>query len=155
MTVRKDFELDSLDRAILEALQREGRIALSELGRRLGLSQPAMSERVRRLEERGVITGYGARVDAKALGLATSAIIRLRTTHEHIRSCLDLFAGMPEVIDVWRVTGEDCFILRVLVPAPEDLERIVDAVAKFGAVATNVVLRSEPAKPIGPPPRRA
>lgn len=144
--------LDVTDRKILRALQEDGRIALSELGRRIGLSQPAMSERVRRLEERGIIIGYGAKVDPRALGLATSAIIRLRTTHEHIRPCLDLFGAMPEVIDVYRVTGEDCFILRVVVPAPEDLERIVDAVAKYGAVATNVVLRNEKPKPIEPAP---
>jgi Lrp/AsnC family transcriptional regulator, leucine-responsive regulatory protein len=150
MAFRADFEFDATDRAILKALQLEGRIALSELGRRIGLSQPAMSERVRRLEERGIIVGYGAKIDPRALGIATSAIMRLRTTHEHITACLDLFRSMPEVIDVYRVTGEDCFILRVMVPAPENRERIVDAVAKYGAVATNVVLRSEPSKPIEP-----
>lgn len=150
VSARSDLELDVTDRAILTALQREGRIALSELGRRIGLSQPAMSERVRRLEERGIIVGYSARIDPKALGIATSAIMRLRTTHEHIKPCLELFRSLPEVIDVYRVTGEDCFILRVMVPAPEDLERIVDAVARYGAVATSVVLRSEPPKPIEP-----
>ena len=76
--------------------------------------------------------------------------MRLRTTHEHIKPCLELFRSLPEVIDVYRVTGEDCFILRVMVPAPEDLERIVDAVARYGAVATSVVLRSEPTKSIEP-----
>lgn len=150
MSSPSKLELDATDRAILAALQQDGRIALSELGRRIGLSQPAMSERVRRLEERGIITGYGARIDPKALGIATSAIMRLRTTHEHIKPCLELFRALPEVIDVYRVTGEDCFILRVMVPAPEDLERIVDAVARYGAVATSVVLRSEPPKPIQP-----
>lgn len=144
-------DLDQVDHAILSALQQDGRIPLSELGRRIGLSQPAMSERVKRLEERGVITGYGARIDARALGLTTSAIIRLRTTHEHIRACLDQFAAMPEVIDAHRVTGEDCFIVRVLVPAPEALEGIVDSLARFGAVTTNVVLRSEAPKPIVAP----
>lgn len=105
MSSRSGLELDATDRAILAALQQDGRIALSELGRRIGLSQPAMSERVRRLEERGIITGYGARIDPKALGIATSAIMRLRTTHEHIKPCLELFRALPEVIDVYRVTG--------------------------------------------------
>ncbi len=145
----KRTAFDKVDHAILAALQDEGRLSLSELGRRIGLSQPAMSERVRRLEENGVITGYGARIDPYALGLSTAAIIRIRTTHEHIRACLDLFARMPEVIEVHRVTGEDCFILRVLVPSPRDLERIVDAVARYGSVTTSVVLRSEAPKPIG------
>jgi Lrp/AsnC family leucine-responsive transcriptional regulator len=148
MGARANGSLDRVDHAILEALQADGRAPLSELGRRIGLSQPAMSERVKRLEERGVITGYGARIDPRALGLGTAAIIRLKTTHAHIAACLKQFTAMPEVIEVHRVTGEDCFILRVLVPVPEDLERIVDTLGRFGAVTTNVVLRSEPPKPI-------
>lgn len=141
--------IDPVDIAILEALQENGRIGMSELGRRIGLSQPATSERVKRLEERGIITGYGARIDAAALGLGMMAVIRLRTTHEHIRASLALFADMPQVIEVLRLTGEDCFILKVLVPTPAELEAIVDTIARFGAVTTSLVLRSEPIKPIG------
>ena len=141
--------LDPVDIAILEALQENGRIGMSELGRRIGLSQPATSERVKRLEERGIVTGYGARIDAAALGLGMMAVIRLRTTHEHIRASLALFAEMPQVIEVLRLTGEDCFILKVLVPTPAELEAIVDTIARFGAVTTSLVLRSEPIKPIG------
>jgi Lrp/AsnC family transcriptional regulator, leucine-responsive regulatory protein len=144
----KSVELDSKDHAILAALQADGRAPLSELGRRIGLSQPAMSERVRRLEDRGVITGYSARIDPSALGLSTSAIIRLRTTHEHIAACLKRFADMPQVIEVHRVTGEDCFVIRVIVPAPSELEDLVDALARFGPVTTSVILRSEPPKAI-------
>ncbi|GFZ96814.1 AsnC family transcriptional regulator [Elstera cyanobacteriorum] len=141
--------LDPVDIAILEALQENGRIGMSELGRRIGLSQPATSERVKRLEERGIVTGYGARINAAALGLGMMAVIRLRTTHEHIRASLALFAEMPQVIEVLRLTGEDCFILKVLVPTPAELEAIVDTIARFGAVTTSLVLRSEPIKPIG------
>lgn len=145
----KPWQGDALDHAILEALQCDGRIALAELGRRIGLSQPAMSERVRRLEEQGVITGYAARVDPRVVGLATAAIVRLRTTHAQIGACLEQFAQMPQVLEVHRVTGEDCFVLRVLVPAPAQLEPIIDALARFGAVTTSVVLRSEAPRPIG------
>jgi Lrp/AsnC family leucine-responsive transcriptional regulator len=141
--------LDPTDIAILEALQENGRLGISELGRRVGLSQPATSERVKRLEERGIITGYGARIDPAALGFGMMAVIRLRTTHEHIRASLKLFAEMPQVIEVLRLTGDDCFILKVLVPAPAELETIVDTIARFGAVTTSLVLRSEPVKPIG------
>jgi Lrp/AsnC family transcriptional regulator, leucine-responsive regulatory protein len=144
----KSVILDEVDHAIVAILQDEGRLSLSELGRRIGLSQPAMSDRVRRLEENGVITGYGARINPHALGLSTAAIIRLRTTHEHIRACLDRFASMPEVVELHRCTGEDCFIARAIVPSPGDLERIVDAIGRFGAVTTSVVLRSEAPKPI-------
>ena len=142
-------DLDAKDIAILEALQADGRASLSELGRQIGLSQPAMSERVRRLEERGIITGYGARIDPQALGLGMAAIIRLKTTHEHIRPCLEQFARLPQVVEVHRVTGDDCFILKAIVPAPGDLATIVDAIGRFGMVTTSVVLRSEPSKPIG------
>jgi len=144
-----DSGLDRLDIALLEALQDNARMPLSEIGRRIGLSQPATSERVKRLEERGIIAGYGARIDPVALGLGMMAIIRLKTTHEHIRPALGAFAAMPHVIEVHRLTGEDCFLLKVLVPTPGQLETIVDAIARFGAVTTSLVLRSEPAKPLG------
>ena len=142
-------ELDRLDIAILEALQENARTPLSEVGRRVGLSQPATSERVRRLEDRGILAGYTARLDAAALGLGMMAIIRLKTTHENIKPALKAFAEMPHVIEVHRLTGEDCFLLKVLVPTPGQLETIVDTIARFGAVTTSLVLRSEPAKPLG------
>lgn len=143
------FDLDAKDIAILEALQEDGRMPLSELGRKIGLSQPAMSERVKRLEERGIIAGYGARISLEALGLGMMALIRLKTTHEHIRACLKRFDELPYVIEVHRVTGDDCFVLKAIVPAPQDLAIIVDAIGCFGTVTTSVVLSSEPAKPIG------
>lgn len=141
--------LDHKDIAILEALQQDGRIPLSELGRKIGLSQPAISERVKKLEERGVILGYGVRLNHKALGIGVTAIMRLRTSHEHIKESLKRFAEIPNVIEVHRVTGEDCFVLKVLVPDPEALEGIVDRIAALGAVTTSIVLRSESARPIG------
>ncbi len=140
--------LDAKDLAIVEALQADGRASLSDLGRRIGLSQPAMSERVRRLEERGVITGYGARIDPQALGLVMSAFIRLKTTHEHIRACLEQFARLPQIVEVHRVTGDDCFVLKALVAAPGDLAVIVDSIGRFGPVTTSVVLKSEPPRPL-------
>ena len=149
MGAKTAVSLDSTDIAIVEALQADGRLAISELGRRVGLSQPATSERVRRLEERGVIAGYHAVINPEKLGLGMVIIIRVRTTHENLQSCLRLFAEMPEIIEVHRLTGEDCFHLKVIVPTPSQLERIVDGVARYGSVTTSLVLRSEPAKPIG------
>lgn len=142
-------ELDPTDVAILEILQDDGRISVSELGRKIGLSQPATSERVKRLEERGILAGYRAVVDPASLGLGMMAVIRLRTTHEHIKACLKQFSEMPQVIEVLRLTGEDCFHLKVVVPSPTDLESIVDSIARHGTVTTAIVLRSEPAKRIG------
>ncbi|WP_240664755.1 Lrp/AsnC family transcriptional regulator [Paenirhodobacter ferrireducens] len=142
-------DLDRLDIAILEALQDNARTPLSEVGRRVGLSQPATSERVKRLEDRGIITGYAVRLDPAALGLGMMAIIRLKTSHEHIKPALRAFAEMPHVIEVHRLTGEDCFLLKVLVPTPGQLETIVDAIARFGAITTSLVLHSAPVKPLG------
>jgi len=147
--------IDEKDIAILGALQNDGRVPLSELGRMIGLSQPAMSERVKRLEERGIITGYGARISPQALGLRMMAIIRLRTTHEQIRAAVKQFEALPHIVEVHRVTGEDCFVLKAIVPAPEDLAVIVDKIGQFGAVTTSVVLRSEPAKPLSRVPLTA
>lgn len=142
-------ELDPTDMSMIEILQQDGRISVSELGRRVGLSQPAASERLKRLEERGVIAGYRAVVDPAAVGLGMMAIIRLRTSHEHIRPCLKQFSEMPEIIEVLRLTGEDCFLLKVLVPTAANLETIVDSIARHGAVTTSLVLRNEPVKAIG------
>ena len=151
MTRSQDFQpiLDPTDIAIIETLQDDGRISVSELGRKVGLSQPATSERLKRLEERGIIKAYRAVVDPASVGLNMMAIIRLRTTHEHIKACLKQFAEMPEIIEILRLTGEDCFHLKVIVPSPAELESIVDAIARYGSVTTAIVLRSEPQKRIG------
>lgn len=134
---------------MMEILQDDGRISVSELGRRVGLSQPAASERLKRLEERGIIKGYRAVIDPASIGLDMMAVIRLRTTHEYIKTCLQQFSEMPQVVEVLRLTGEDCFHLKVIVPSPTELESIVDAVARYGSVTTAIVLRSEPAKRLG------
>ncbi|MFD2265268.1 Lrp/AsnC family transcriptional regulator [Lacibacterium aquatile] len=149
MSARDKTEVDPLDLKILEALQEDARQPLSEIGRRIGLSQPAVSERVKRLEERGIIAGYGARIDTAALGLGMTAMIRVKTAHEHIRACLTRFAEIPNVIEVHRMTGEDCFLLKVVVPMPGQLETIIDSIARYGSVTTAIVLRSEQPKIIG------
>jgi len=133
-------ELDKKDRLILEALQADARQRLAALGKRIGLSQPAMSERVRKLKGVGVIEGYGARINLRSLGLALQAIVRVRTTHEHIKNYIRLFEKMPEVLEADRVTGEDCFIVRCAFAEPQDLERVVDALAAHGSVTTSLVL---------------
>jgi len=145
------MELDKKDRQILQALQADARQSLAALGKRIGLSQPAMSERVRKLEEAGVIEGYGARINLKAVGLGLQAMIRVRTTHAHIQHYVQLFQAMPEVIEADRVTGEDCFIVRCAFAEPADLERLVDALAVHGAVSTSLVLSSPVRKQVALP----
>lgn len=134
------MQLDKKDRLILEALQTDARQSLAALGKRIGLSQPAMSERVRKLEEAGVIEGYGARVNLRAIGIGLQAIIRVQTDHAGIRKYVKLFEEMPEVLEADRVTGEDCFFVRCAIAEPIDLQRVVDALAAYGAVTTSLVL---------------
>lgn len=134
------MRLDKKNRLILEALQHDARQSLAALGKRIGLSQPAISERVRKLEESGVITGYSARINLAAVGKKLQAVVRVRTTHEHIQRYVALFKSMPEVLDAVRVTGEDCFVVRCAFEVPEDLERVVDSLARHGSVTTALVL---------------
>lgn len=145
------MELDSKDRQILEALQVDARQSLASLGKRIGLSQPAMSERVKKLETAGVITGYTAQVSFRAVGLGLQAILRIRTTHQYIKHYLALFNDMPEVLEADRVTGEDCFIVRCAFSQPADLETIVNALAAHGSVSTSLVLSNAVRKqvPVG------
>ena len=147
--MKRSGALDDKDLRILEALQANARVPLSKLGRSIGLSQPAISERVQRLEDAGIIQGYGARINPRAVGLGLTAIVRLRTTNEQVKTCFKKFGEIPQIIEINRVTGEDCFVLKVLVPAPEDLEAVVDRIASFGSVTTGLVLRSEPPRAIG------
>ncbi|WP_343592444.1 Lrp/AsnC family transcriptional regulator [Paracidovorax wautersii] len=145
------MELDKKDRLILQALQDDARQSLAALGKRIGLSQPAMSERVRKLEAAGVIEGYGARVNLRAIGVGLQAIIRIQTTHAGIAPYVQLFQRMPEVLEADRVTGEDCFIVRCAIAQPADLERVVDALAVHGAVTTSLVLSSPVRKAVTVP----
>ncbi|QNN55534.1 Lrp/AsnC family transcriptional regulator [Diaphorobacter ruginosibacter] len=136
------MRLDKKDWLILEALQIDARQSLAALGKRIGLSQPAMSERVRKLEDAGVIEGYGARVNLRKVGVGLAAIIRIETNHAGIAPYLQLFEAMPEVLEADRVTGQDCFIVRCAIADPADLERVVDALAVHGSVTTSLVLSS-------------
>lgn len=145
------MELDKKDRLILEALQADARQSLAALGKRIGLSQPAMSERVRKLEDAGVIEGYGARVNLRALGVGLQAIIHIETTHAYIQKYVKLFESMPEVLSADRVTGAHCFIVRCAIADPADLEHVVDTLAAHGSVTTSLVLSSPVRKTVTVP----
>ncbi|WP_435185849.1 Lrp/AsnC family transcriptional regulator [Amycolatopsis thermoflava] len=143
--------LDEIDRAILELLQTEGRLSGAEVGRRVGLSQPAAGARIQRLEKSGVILGYRAVVAPAAVGLNIHAVVRLRTTHAQLPKALALAERIAEVVSTVRVTGEDCLLFDVHCTHAERLEQIVDSLARFGPVTTSLVLRSYPAKPLPTP----
>jgi Lrp/AsnC family leucine-responsive transcriptional regulator len=148
-TLATGKSFDDLDVAILEALQVDARTSFSDLARRLSLSQPAVSQRVRKLEEAGVIRGYRADVDPVALGIGIRATVRLRTTHALLPAALQRFSELPEILTAYRLTGEDCFLLHVAAVDAHRLEEVIDSVARLGPVTTALVLREYPTKPIG------
>src|SRR5688572_23469152 len=114
MNSKGAHSLDAIDWRLIEELQVDARVPLSRLGKRVGLSQPAISERVRRLEAAGVIEGYTARINYQAVGLDLLAVVRVKTTFDKLQPCIRMFASMPEILEVHRVTGEDCFVLKVI-----------------------------------------
>lgn len=149
--MKQKRQMDRLDWKLIEALQENARYTNTEVGKRIGLSQPAVTARIQRLEDRGIIEGYAARVSAKRIGAEISAFIRLNAPHSAIPSCIASFAEMPEIVEMHRITGVDCFILKVVVFQMEELEAVIDRVARFGPVTTSVVLAAYPIKPIRAP----
>jgi Lrp/AsnC family leucine-responsive transcriptional regulator len=139
---RSDFELDTTDRSILAELQLDARLSLAEIGRRVGLSPPAVTDRLRRLEASGTIAGYHAVVDPRALGYALGAIVRVRPAPRQIPKVADVARETPEVTECHRVTGEDCFFVSVRVRDVEHLEEVIDRFTPFGQTTTSIVQSS-------------
>ncbi len=129
-------DIDGTTRRILDELQRDGRVSLAELGRRVGLSPPAVAERVSRLERDGVITGYHARIDPRALGFALGVVIRVRPAPREIAKVAELARETPEVVECHRITGEDCFFMKAHVRDVEHLEEVIDRFVVFGQTTT-------------------
>ncbi|MFC7220334.1 Lrp/AsnC family transcriptional regulator [Streptomyces polyrhachis] len=136
--------LDDTDAHLVELLQREGRLTLSELGRRVSLSPAAVTERVRRLEEGGVITGYGARVDPERLGYGITAFVRVSPhggfslEHPRTRTLLE----RPEIREAHCVVGEAHWILKIAVPGTAALRDLLDELGKLGTTTTSIVLHT-------------
>ncbi|NEX60524.1 Lrp/AsnC family transcriptional regulator [Noviherbaspirillum galbum] len=142
------FEADPIDWKILALLQRDARITNTGLGKAVGLSASAVAARIRVMEEAGVIEGYSARVNARALGQEITAFIRVRTPHDKIKQCLKAFAAMPEILEAHRIAGDDCFMVKASFSEMPHLEATLDALARFGPVTTSLVLDSYPPKPL-------
>ena len=141
--------LDPTNRLLIAELQRDARLSLAELGRRVGLSSPAVAERLQRLEQNGTITGYRAEVDPRAVGLALSAIVRVRPSPGQIQNVAELARETPEVVECNRVTGDDCYIMRAHVRDVLHLEEVIDRFTVLGQTTTSVMQSSPvPARPI-------
>jgi Lrp/AsnC family transcriptional regulator, leucine-responsive regulatory protein len=140
MAVAYDTDLlDGTNCRILEQLQTDGRLSLAELGRRVNLSSPAVAERIQRLERAGVITGYRATIDPQAVGYPIAAIVRIRPTTRQLQKIPELAREVPEVVECHRVTGEDCFVMKLHLHAMDDLEAILDRFIVFGQTTTSII----------------
>jgi Lrp/AsnC family leucine-responsive transcriptional regulator len=138
---------EPINLSILAELQQNPRLSMTELGRRVGLSSPAVTERVRRLEENGVIRGYRLDLDPAALGLPMAAFIRVKPNAGQLPRVAAVAQEIPEVVECHRVTGEDCMIIKVHLPNIEQLDRVLDAFLEYGTTTTSLVQSS-------PVPRR-
>lgn len=138
--------LDETNRRIIEELQGEARLTMAELGRRVSLSPPAVADRVQRLERAGVITGYHASVDPKAIGFPLAAIVRVRPASRQLHKIPEVARGLPEVVECYRITGEDCFFVKLHLRSMDDLEAILDRFVSFGQTTTSIV-HSAPVSP--------
>ena len=137
--------LDSVDAAILRALGKDARVTMSDLARSVGLSAPSVTERVRRLEEAGVIRGYEADVAPAALGLPLAAYLRIRPMPGLLRKVAEVLQGLPAIVECDRVTGDDCFVAKAYVRDVAELEALVDEIIPFAMTNTSII-QSSPVK---------
>ncbi|WP_067454688.1 Lrp/AsnC family transcriptional regulator [Actinomadura macra] len=138
---------DDVDLRIVAELQRDGRVSLAELGRRVALSAPAVAERVQRLESGGAITGYHAAVDPAALGFPFSVLVRVRPVPRELSRIPKIADEIPQIVECHRMTGDDCFYFIAHLRSVEELEPILDRFTPYARTTTSVVQSS-------PVPRR-
>lgn len=134
------FVLDEIGWRILEHLQQNGRMSFAELGRRVGLTLPAVAERVRRMEEAGIITGFRAEINPAKIGLPIAALIRISIVGNVFAGIVKAVRDMPEVLECHRGTGADSFTLKVAVESVQHLERLIDKLTPFGTTSTSIIL---------------
>lgn len=141
---------DERNLALLRLLQAEPRLGVAELARRIGMSAPAVRERLLRLEEAGVIRGWRLELEPAALGYPLTVFVRIRPMPGQVSKVAELARAMPQVAECHRITGEDCFILKVHVEAIETLDRLLDRFLAHGQTTTSIV-QSTPVPPRDPP----
>lgn len=154
-----DHENDLLDETnlrILTELQASPRLPMAELARRIGMSAPAVGERVQRLERAGVIAGYRLEIDPAAVGLPVTAFARIKPMPGSLPKIAELAATLPEVTECYRITGEDCFLIKLHAAAIEELEETLDRFLAYGNTTTSLVVSTPvPRRPPPLPARQA
>ncbi len=134
--------IDEIDWKIVEGLQINARISFAELGRRIGLTTPAIIERVRKLEDAKIITGYRAEIDLSKIGLPVTAFIRMNITGVDYSKIIEVAEKSKEVLECHRGTGGDSFIFKVAVADVEHLQKLIDSLTPYGMTTTSIVLSS-------------
>jgi Lrp/AsnC family transcriptional regulator, leucine-responsive regulatory protein len=145
---RSQIGLDATNRSLLKELEADARLSLAELGRRVGLSPPAVADRLERLEEAGVIRGYRAEIDPRALGYELAVVLRIRPAPRELKKVAELARRTPEIVECHRITGDDCYLMRAHVRDVEHMEEVIDRFAIYGQTTTSIVQSS-------PVPRRS
>ena len=140
MTLKTGQNLDHTDWKLLFELERDARQSFSELGRKVGLSQPATAERIKALESSGIIRGYRVDVDRDKLGFTIEAFIRIETEGDKCRGLQQIVSQLPEVLECHRVTGEGSYIVRAALRSIGELEALIDRLLPFGSPTTSIVL---------------
>ena len=134
--------IDDIDRKILWKLQEDARISFAELGRRVGLTTPAVIERVHKLQDAGIITGYRAEIDTATVGLPITAFVRMSITGVDYSHIIEVAQESSEVLECHRGTGGDSFIMKVAVRSVEHLQEMIDRLTPYGITTTTIVLSS-------------
>jgi Lrp/AsnC family transcriptional regulator, leucine-responsive regulatory protein len=142
--------LDDIDRALLAALAEDGRAAISELARRVGLSAPSTSERLRRLQSQGVIGGFTVQIDPRALGYTLQAIVRVKPLPGQLHLVEEVIRRIPEFVECDKVTGDDCFIARLYLHSIEQLDQILAKVTERAETSTAIVKSTPVARRLPP-----
>ncbi len=153
MTLDSNKLLDQVGWRLLFELQQDARLSFAELGRRVGLSLPAAAERVRRMEEAGLITGYHAALNLPQVGFPVMAFIRIMTTSDRYPAITVLVNKLPAVLECHHLTGTDSFIVKVVAASIPDLEGLITQLSLFGQTATSIVLSSPVTKRVVEPSR--
>jgi Lrp/AsnC family leucine-responsive transcriptional regulator len=154
-TSRDDFEpIDPVNARLLQELHADPRMTMSELARRVGMSSPAVTERVQRLQRSGVITRFRMDVDPAAIGLPVTAFTRVRPAAGQLPKVAELAKELSQVSECYRITGEDCFLIKVHAPTIEDLEAVLDRFLLYGQTITSIVV-ANPVPPRAVPIRSA
>ena len=150
MTLEIERLLDDTGWQLLQELQQNARLSFSELGQRVGLSSPAVAERVRRMEDAGIITGYHAEVNTAKLGFPITAIIRMTGYGETCSRLNAIIGELPEVLESYRVTGSDWVIMKIIATSVEHLEAFLDRISVYGQSTTSIILSASVTRKIIP-----